>query len=63
MKMTPLMNTQFSVKLNIICKKNKSEYISLTIPLWTKIYEKLMGGFEDLSKTFKELEPEFPILS
>jgi len=41
----------------IICKKNK-EYCSITIELWNKIYEKLFGGFEDLSKTAKEDEEE-----
>jgi hypothetical protein len=30
----------------------------LTIALWDKIYEKLFGGFEDLSATAKEDEEE-----
>jgi len=42
----------------VVCKKNK-EYFSITIELWKKIYEKLFGGFEDLSKTAKEDEDEF----
>jgi hypothetical protein len=54
----PIDKELFFGSCAIICKKNKSEYISLTIPLWTKIYEKLMGGFEDLSKTSKEDEEE-----
>ena len=33
-------------------------YANLTIPLWTKIYEKLFGGFEDLVTTAKEDEEE-----
>ena len=33
-------------------------YIDLTLPLWTKIYEKLFGGFEDLSATAEEDENE-----
>ena len=33
-------------------------YIDLTIPLWTKIYEKLFGGFEDLVTTAMEDEEE-----
>jgi hypothetical protein len=33
-------------------------YIDLTIPLWNKIYEKLFGGFEDLSATADEDENE-----
>jgi hypothetical protein len=41
----------------IICKKNK-EYTSISLELWNKIYEKLFGGFEDLSKTSKEDEEE-----
>ena len=54
----PIDKELFFGSCAIVCKKNKSEYISLTIPLWTKIYEKLMGGFEDLSKTSKEDEEE-----
>jgi len=34
------------------------KHIDLTIPLWDKIYEKLFGGFEDLSATAKEDEEE-----
>ena len=33
-------------------------YIDLSLPLWNKIYEKLFGGFEDLSATAKEDEEE-----
>ena len=33
-------------------------YIDLTLPLWNKIYEKLFGGFEDLSATADEDENE-----
>ena len=33
-------------------------YIDLTLPLWNKIYEKLFGGFEDLSATAEEDENE-----
>ena len=42
------------------CKKedgNKT-YIDLSLSLWKKIYEKLFGGFEDLSTTAKEDEEE-----
>jgi len=35
-----------------------SSYINLTIELWTKIYEKLFGGFEDLAATALEDENE-----
>jgi len=41
----------------IVCKKN-NEYITITIDLWKKIYEKLFGGFEDLSKLEKDDEEE-----
>ena len=33
-------------------------YINLSIPIWNKIYDKLFGGFEDLSATAKEDEEE-----
>lgn len=33
-------------------------YVNLTVPFWNKVYEKLFGGFEDLSKTAKEDEEE-----
>jgi hypothetical protein len=36
---------------------NKS-YIDLSLPLWNKIYEKLFGGFEDLTTTAVEDEEE-----
>jgi hypothetical protein len=37
---------------------NENNYENLTIPIWTKIYEKLFGGFEDLAATAKEDEEE-----
>ena len=33
-------------------------YKDLTVDLWNKIYEKLFGGFEDLSATVEEDEKE-----
>jgi hypothetical protein len=33
-------------------------YTNLSLPLWTKIYEKLFGGFEDLAVTAVEDEEE-----
>ena len=33
-------------------------YVDLSLPLWNKIYEKLFGGFEDLTATTKEDEEE-----
>ena len=37
---------------------NDNNYENLTIPIWTKIYEKLFGGFEDLAATAKEDDEE-----
>lgn len=34
------------------------QYIPLTIPLWEKMYEKLFGGFEDLTKVTEEDDDE-----
>jgi hypothetical protein len=34
------------------------KHVDLTIPLWDKIYEKLFGGFEDLTASAKEDEEE-----
>lgn len=34
------------------------EYVSLSLQLWNKIYEKLFGGFEDLAATAAEDEAE-----
>lgn len=39
-------------------KDHNQEYIDLSVPLWDKIYEKLFGGFEDLTTTAKEDEEE-----
>jgi len=41
-----------------ILPTGEQEYISLNVLLWNKIYEKLMGGFEDLTATAKEDEEE-----
>jgi len=47
------------------CKKNddSKSYIDLNLSLWTKIYEKLFGGFEDLSATAAEDEAEIDELA
>jgi hypothetical protein len=37
---------------------NTTTHINLSLDLWNKIYEKLFGGFEDLSTTCKEDEEE-----
>lgn len=36
----------------------ETEYVSLSLQLWNKIYEKLFGGFEDLAATAAEDEAE-----
>jgi len=41
----------------------EQELVSLNVLLWNKIYEKLMGGFEDLVSTAKEDEEEEDELS
>ena len=41
-----------------IKEDNKKLYLDITLPLWNKIYEKLFGGFEDLSATAAEDEEE-----
>ena len=38
----------------LVARINKEQAVNLTIELWTKIYEKLFGGFEDLSATILE---------
>ena len=35
----------------ILLKVEEDEYVDLSIDLWTQIYEKLFGGFEDLKDT------------
>jgi hypothetical protein len=39
-------------------KSEEKKYIDITIPLWSKIYEKLFGGFEDLAAPAVEDEEE-----
>lgn len=39
-------------------EKKEEEFVSLTLELWEKIYEKLFGGFEDLTATAQEDEEE-----
>ena len=38
-------------------------YTNLNVELWNKIYEKLFGGFEDLTTTYKEDEEEIDELA
>ena len=39
-------------------ENNQKVYTDISLPLWNKIYEKLFGGFEDLSATAAEDEEE-----
>ena len=55
----PADNTLFfSSCLLIAFHKDKNEPCDLDIELWEKMYEKLFGGFEDLSATQKEDDNE-----
>ena len=47
-----------AIVASIINDDGKKVLTNLSIPLWIKIYEKLFGGFEDLSATAKEDEEE-----
>ncbi len=42
----------------LVARIDKQNAVNLTIHLWEKIYEKLFGGFEDLSATIVEDENE-----
>ena len=44
--------------LAFIKKNDTNLYVDLSLELWNKIYEKLFGGFEDLSLTILEDEEE-----
>ena len=58
----PIDNTLFfgncAIVAHIRDTPSSCKHIDLTIPLWDKIYEKLFGGFEDLTATAKEDEEE-----
>ena len=58
----PIDTTLFYGSCAIICQTKKDDgtkfYTNLSLSLWNKIYEKLFGGFEDLSTTAKEDEDE-----
>jgi len=57
----PIDNTLFFGSCIIICysaKDSNKELFSLTTELWIKMYEKLFGGFEDLTATAVEDEEE-----
>jgi len=59
----PVDSTLFFGSCAIVCymqsvDKQELELHNLSIELWNKIYEKLFGGFEDLTKTAQEDEEE-----
>ena len=58
----PVDNKLFFGSCALVAKvKNddsKNVYINLTMELWTKMYEKLFGGFEDLTSTALEDDNE-----
>lgn len=58
----PVDNALFFGSCVLVCsninEKNEKVYINLSIDLWTKIYEKLFGGFENLDSTIVEDEEE-----
>jgi hypothetical protein len=58
----PIDNKLFYGSCAIVCQVLKYDgskiYTNLSIPIWNKFYEKLFGGFEDLTLTSKEDEEE-----
>jgi hypothetical protein len=58
----PIDNKLFFGNCVLVAKikneQNISTFSSLTIPLWDKLYEKLFGGFEDLTTAMIEDEME-----
>lgn len=54
----PIDHDLYFGKIIIIAKDENEQYIDLSVSLWETIYEKLFGGFEDLSKTAEEDENE-----
>lgn len=54
----PIDELLFFGNLALVARMDKENAVNLTIDLWTKIYEKLFGGFEDLTSTATVLEDE-----
>jgi hypothetical protein len=58
----PIDTTLFFGSCAIVARQwkdnNMSEYTSLSLELWNKMYEKLFGGFEDLNVTAVDDEAE-----
>ena len=45
-----------AIVASVLDGSGAKKFVNLSIPLWNQIYEKLFGGFEDLSATAKEDE-------
>jgi hypothetical protein len=54
----PIDTTIFFGSCAIVAKDETGAFTDLSLELWTKIYEKLFGGFEDLAATALEDENE-----
>ena len=54
----PIDDLLFYGNTALVARMDKEHAINLTIDLWSKIYEKLFGGFEDLTATAIEDENE-----
>ena len=59
----PIDEILFFGNLALVARVDKECAVNLSIGLWTKIYEKLFGGFEDLAATAVEDENEVDELS
>ena len=59
----PIDNILFFGACALVCKEEGSETLNLTVDLWGQLYEKLFGGFEDLSATAIEDENEIDELA
>ena len=54
----PIDEIIFFGNMALVARIDKENAINLTLDLWNKIYEKLFGGFEDLSLTVAEDDNE-----
>ena len=54
----PIDTALYFGNIALVRKDNEDNILDLTCELWEKIYEKLFGGFEDLSATAQEDENE-----
>ena len=52
----PIDNTLFFGDIAIVCQNSNDEYIEFFDTLWNDVYNKLMGGFEDIENTDNEEE-------